>query len=374
MKPEARAERLFAQTFGRDPAAVASAPGRINLIGEHVDYHGGHVMPCAIGERTAVAVGPADGFVAVSEHAEPARAPWPPRRLGNWSDYLAGVADQLGPDAAPWARGMAAAVASDLTPGAGLGSSAALAVAAALSLLRWSGRALGAREVADLAWRAETGFCGVPCGRMDQLAAVLPPAGSAILLDCRSMDVMPVPVAVDLVLADSGETHTLRDSAYAERRREGAAALALLQARHQALGALVDLPPARLAAAARTLPAPLDLRVRHVVNENQRVMLAARALERNDLEGFGVLVSASHDSLRDLYQCSTGRLDAIVTAARAVPGVLGSRLVGAGWGGSVLVVARPGTGAAVAEGLAASGTATAVRASVPGAGAMAPTA
>ncbi len=371
MKPELRVVVRFRETFGREPAAVASAPGRINLIGEHVDYHGGRVLPCATLERTAVAVGPADGLRVVSERAETVEADWPPRRLGRWSDYVAGVAGLLDPVGSPFAGGLAAAVASDLEPGAGLSSSAALEVATALALLRWSGRTLAPEAVADLAWRAETGFCGVPCGRMDQLAAVVAPPGSAILLDCRSLEFQPVHVAADLVLADSGEPHDVRASAYAERRREGEAALSLLRAAHPSLTALVDLPVARLPAVARSLPAPLDRRVRHVVNEHQRTTLAAQALERGDLDGFGGLVNASHDSLRELYECSTDRLDAIVAAARSLPDVLGARLVGAGWGGSVLAVVKRGGGAEVAAALAATGVASAARVTAPGAGAMA---
>src|SRR5207247_1378754 len=139
---------------------------------------------------------------------------------------------------------------------------------------------------------------------------------------------------------------------YGERRREGDAALAILR-ELAPLEYLTDLPPALLGKLVAHLPAPLDRRVKHVVNENQRVMLAARALETGDLATFGALVNASHDSLRDLYECSTPRLDAIVTAGRALEGVRGARMVGAGWGGSVLLVCESGAGSGVAARLAA---------------------
>ncbi len=354
MNPEARARAAFVAAFGRDPAAVASAPGRVNLIGEHVDYHGGHVLPVATTDRTAVAVGPADRRMhAVSEHAEAVDRQWPPHPIHTWSDYCAGVATLADRERAPWAGGLSVAVASDVPTGAGLSSSAALEVATACALQRWSGGRLSAVEIADLAWRAETEFVGVPCGRMDQLASAMCPAGSALLIDCRTLQAEAVAVALDIVVVDSGETHRLAESAYAARRREGAEAIALLQAAVPALESLMDIPPARLGALTAALPDPLGRRVRHVVNENQRTVLAAAALARDDLAGFGALVNASHDSLRDLYECSTPKLDAIVTAARLTSGVLGARLVGAGWGGSVLVAAQPGQGEAIARSLAA---------------------
>ena len=353
MKPEDRARALFQESFGRAPAAVSSAPGRVNLIGEHVDYHGGHVLPVATGQRTAVAVGPGAGrLLAVSESAALVRGAWPPVTRGDWSDYLAGVAAFAHPREAPLSGGLAAAVASDVPTGAGLSSSAALEVATAFALEAWAGRTPAAKALAELAWRAETEFVGMPCGRMDQLASALAPDGAALLIDCRSLATTAVPVGVELVVAASGEAHQLRDSAYQERRREGDDALERLRRVFPSLEMLVDLPPARLAEAVQHLPSPLDRRVRHVVNENQRAMLAARALEAGDHATFGLLVNQSHDSLRDLYECSTPRLDAIVAAARRTPGVLGARLVGAGWGGSVLIVVPQGAGERVATQMA----------------------
>lgn len=348
MKLEQRARELFRRSFGTDPAVVRSAPGRVNLIGEHVDYHGGHVLPMAIGLRTAVALGPGGGRLrAVSESEQAIEELWPPKRGGGeWSDYVAGVAVL---SEIPLPDGMAVAVASDLPTGAGLSSSAALEVATAFALAEWTARATSPGALAELAWSSETEFVGMPCGRMDQLASALSPDGSALLIDCRTLEMQPVPVGADLVLAESGETHALRSSGYGRRRFEGTVALEMLRREIPSLEWLVDIPPARLPALARSLPDPLDRRVRHVVNENQRAVLAARALERGDLATFGQLVNQSHDSLRDLYECSTPRLDAIVTAARALPGVLGARMMGAGWGGSVLVAAEPGRGADVAQ-------------------------
>ena len=372
MNPEDRARALYQAAFGAAPAAVASAPGRVNLLGEHIDYHGGHVLPVATDARTAVAVGPdTQRMRGVSEHADAVTRDWPPHPIHTWSDYVAGVATLADRASAPWAGGLAAAVASDVPKGSGLSSSAALEVATACALARWNGESPNGAAIADLAWRAETEFVGVPCGRMDQAASAMAPAGSALLLDCRTLQSQPVPVGFDIVVMDSGETHRLAESQYAARRREGAEAMELLRQEVPGLEAMVDIPPARLQALVRQLPEVLARRVRHVVNENQRVMLGARALERGDDAGFGALVNASHDSLRDLYECSTPKLDAIVTFARGLAGVHGARLVGAGWGGSALAVVAPGQGENVAEQVAANAdlAVKAARVIRPGAGA-----
>lgn len=349
--PAVRVAALFRRAYGCEPAAVASAPGRVNLIGEHVDYHGGHVLPVAIAERTAVAVGHVAGrFRALAENDvryPPVDAAWPPARSGNWWDYVAGAA-LFACEPADSDRGFVIAVASDVPVGAGVSSSAALEVATAAAVQAADGRRPAVDDIIAIAHRAETEFVGVPCGMMDQIASAATPARHALLINCASLERTPAAVPVDLVLADSGERHDLRSGGYAERRREGDEAMALITARWPAFTSLVDIPPARLQEVAAILPPVLAKRVRHVVNENQRTRLAARALAAGDPEAFGVLVNASHASLRDLYECSTPRLDAIAEAARSLQHVLGARLVGAGWGGAVLVVCEQGAAGAVA--------------------------
>ena len=372
MNPEDRARARYEQSFGRAPAAVASAPGRVNLLGEHIDYHGGRVLPMATDMRTAVAAGPDERRMrAVSEHADAVTRDWPPFPIHTWSDYCAGVATLADRASSPWAGGLSVAVASDVPKGAGLSSSAALEVATACALARWAGESPPAAAVAELAWRAETEFVGVPCGRMDQVASAMAEEGHALLLDCRTLEARSVPVAFDVVVADSGETHRLAESSYVARRREGAEALELIRKAVPAIEMLVDIPPARLPELVRRMPEVLARRVRHVVNEHQRVVLGAAALERGDAAGFGALVNLSHDSLRDLYECSTPKLDAIVGFARTLDDVFGARMVGAGWGGSVLVVARAGSGEDVARRLAGEKTSGVAGARVirPGAGA-----
>ena len=349
--PVQRAVALFRSRYGVSPSAVASAPGRVNLIGEHVDYHGGHVLPMATAERTAVAVGPAPGkFRAVSEQAAAVEIAWPVERSGNWADYAAGVAKLLAPRAGSRPDGVAVAVASDVPLGSGLSSSAAIEVAAAAALSASWRLPLEPRGLASVAHTTETDYVGVPCGMMDQLASALSPEGAALLIDCGTLETRAVPAPVDVVLVDSLEAHALRKGAYAERRREGDAAIAALRTVIPTLGWLVDVPADRMGEVAKLAP-PLDRRARHVIEENRRTLEAARALEAGDVVAFGRLVYASHESLRDLYECSTPRLDAIVAAARTVPGALGARLVGAGWGGWALVAAERGRGGEVAAAL-----------------------
>ncbi|MFI5279197.1 MAG: galactokinase, partial [Gemmatimonadales bacterium] len=281
MKPDERARARFTSEFGHPPAAVGSAPGRVNLIGEHVDNYGGHVQPLATSWRTAVAVGPGSGRLrAVSEHGARIETAWPPQRAGQWLDYVAGVAALW--TGVSFGDGLDVAVASDVPLSSGVSSSAAIEVATAFALAALTGSRAAPRELADLAWRAETEFVGVPCGKLDQYGSALAPRGAALLIDCRSFEMSPVPVDLDLVLADSGETHSLRSSAYAERRAECDEALRILRRDQPALAVLVDVPPARLAKLAAGLPEPLGRRVRHVVNENQRTLLAAKALESGD--------------------------------------------------------------------------------------------
>jgi len=368
--PVQRAAALYRATYGSAPSAVASAPGRVNLIGEHVDYHGGHVLPMATAERTAVAVGPEPGRLrAVSEQAAAIDVAWPVERSGNWSDYVAGVARLLAPRVATRPDGAAVAVASDVPLGSGLSSSAAIEVAAAAALSAFWRLPLEPRGLASVAHATETDYVGVPCGMMDQLASALSPEGAALLIDCATLETRAVPAPVDVVLVDSLEAHALRKGAYAERRREGDAAIAALRKVMPTLGWLVDVSEDRMREIAK-LPAPLDRRARHVIEENRRAIAAARALEAGDVAAFGRLVYASHESLRDLYECSTPRLDAIVAAARTVPGALGARLVGAGWGGWALVAAERGRGGEVAAALrgALDLPATAVRVELAGHG------
>jgi galactokinase len=221
-----------------------------------------------------------------------------------------------------------------LEAGAGLASSAALEVALVRALRDAFGLALDDREVAMLAWRAETKHVGVPCGVMDQMAASLGSPGEALLIDCRSLEVGPValPAGVSVVVRDSGVRHAHASGAYARRRAECEAAAVLLGVR-----SLRDVGPGDEGIDA--LPAPLDRRVRHVVEENARVLAFADALAREDLVAAGELMTASHRSQRDLFEVSVPEVDELVEALLA-EGAFGARLTGGGFGGSVVALMK----------------------------------
>jgi len=340
--PAKRAAGLFRDAFGMRPALVVSAPGRVNLAGEHTDYNGGPVLPVAIERRTAVAVGaaPPPRFELVSEgygSVEAVDACLPPR--GAWTDYVVGVVRALAEiGAAP--SGARLAAASSIPAGAGLASSAALAVAAARALSLLARRQLGPHELIDAAFRAEHDHVGVPCGRMDQSSAVLARAGSALLLETATGALERLPFRGRIWLVETGVSRRLGESGYAARRRECAEALALCRERWPALRYLAEVAPEDLPTVSRLLPPPLAARVRHVVGETARARAAARALAAGDLAALGRLWLESHASLRDEYASSVREADLIVAAA-ARHGAYGARLIGGGWGGVVAVLVPP---------------------------------
>jgi galactokinase len=308
------------------------APGRVNLIGDHTDYEEGLVLPLALDLECVVRSRPrGDGIVCVrSEQADgavelPADGSAEPQGGQGWGRYAAGVLRALAERGRPDA-GMDATVSSTVPAGAGLSSSAALEVALALALCDAAAFELPPVELALACREAEQAATGVPCGIMDQLASVAGRRDCALFIDCRSLAVEPVPLPPELaVLAvDSRVARALADSAYAERREACAAA-----ARRLGLRALRDATPEQVAD---------DLRARHVVGENARVVEAAGALARGDGERLGGLLSASHASLRDDFEVSTPELDALARALQEA-GALGARLTGAGFGGSVVAVA-----------------------------------
>jgi len=334
---------LFVDRFGREPDSVASAPGRVNLIGEHTDYNGGEVLPIAISRRTWVAagrrptdVGSAPTLRAVSANqAATGTAPLDsPRRSGEWWDYLVGVAAPL-LAAAGRSESIDLAVASDVPAGAGLSSSAALEVSTALAVSDLLGQRMDLQEVAMTAWRAETGFVGVSCGIMDQFASALCRAGEALHLECETARYDFAPFGDALLIFDTAIPRSLRESHYNERRAECDEALRLLRERWPDLPSLAAVEPEQVLEA--RLPYPLDGRALHVSRETRRVRDAVAALRAGHRISRELLVG-SHESLRDLYDCSRAELDWVVDRAITLPGVQGARLTGAGWGGCAIVV------------------------------------
>ncbi|HKU60078.1 MAG TPA: galactokinase [Gemmatimonadales bacterium] len=334
-----QAVSLFQRTYGTAPRVVASAPGRVNLIGEHLDYNGGPVLPFAVERRTWVAAAPAEDFLLLSSAAGGTATPrveGPRLGGGEWTDYVMGVVRELRVRSrAP--AGARIAVVADLQPGAGLSSSAALAVAAGAAIARLTGPALSADDLAEIAYRAEHDYVGVRCGRMDQTVVAHATAGSAMLFETATGVRRSYPVPFRTWILPTGLDHALAGSGYNARRAECEQALDLLRRRWPGLPFLAALDPDALPVAIELLPAPLDQRVRHVVTETVRTRAAAAALQRHELTEVGRLLTEGHLSLKHDYQCSVEQADVLVRAA-VDHGALGARLTGAGWGGSVIML------------------------------------
>ena len=340
----------FAARYGAPPAIVVRAPGRVNLIGEHTDYNDGFVLPLAIERAAWVALRPRDDD-AVEVHSlsqrEPARfrALTPTHGEPRWSEYLTGSAWSLG-EAGYRLRGWEGVLASDVPIGAGLSSSAAVELAtmrafAAVSALPWEPAAM-----ARLAQRAENEWVGVNCGIMDQMISAVGIAGSAVLIDCRSLATRaePLPDDTAIVILDTATRRGLVDSAYNERRAQCERAAA-----HLGVSALRDVTLDELLARAGGLDAATRRRARHVVTENARTLAAADAMRAGDAFALGRLMSESHASLRDDFEVSTAALDTMVEVATAQPGCLGARMTGAGFGGCAVALVRRGEAQRFAE-------------------------
>ena len=301
---------------------AASAPGRVNLLGEHTDYNGGPVLPIAIARRINVSAEPAASWTGLGD-----------------SPYLLGVIEELRAiDAAPQAA--AVTITSNLPVGVGLSSSAALCVAAAAALSRLAGRKLSKDRIADVAWHAEHDWAGVHCGRMDQTVSALARAGRALHFETGSGALAHVPFVGNICVVETGIARQLAGGNLNRRRRECEEALARLRQRWPGLSTLAALDPAELNAAEPLLPPPLHCRVRHVVTETARTRDAVLALGRTDHARLGALLSEGHTSLARDYESSIPEADFIVEAAVAA-GAHGARLTGAGWGGAVIILAPP---------------------------------
>jgi galactokinase len=321
----------------------ATAPGRVNLIGEHTDYNGGFVLPTPIPQHTRVELTPRrDRTVRAASANAPAPGEYElaheqPR--GDWLDYVQGVTWAL-LEAGYSFEGFALSITSDVPLGAGLSSSAALEVAVLRAMRDAFALDLDDIRLAFLAQRAENEFVGARCGIMDQMAASLADPGSALFLDTRSLEFrrLPLPPAADIVVIHSGVSHAISGGDYNTRRAECEAAARQLGVAQLRDLTLADLP--RLVG----LPEPLGRRARHVVTEDERVLAAVEALASNNVAGLGRLFAESHTSMRDDFQVSVPEVDLLVDIAQADPGVFGARLTGGGFGGSVVVLAAAGLG------------------------------
>ncbi|MFC0315972.1 galactokinase [Gordonia phosphorivorans] len=344
------ARDLFAAFTGREPDGVWSAPGRVNLIGEHTDYNDGFVLPFAIGQRTYAAAARndtgelrvrstfADECVTVRIDELDDLFPTPAGRapaVSEWSAYVLGVAWALRPDRA--ATGVDLAIASDVPVGAGLSSSAAIECVVAAALDELWGLGLGAMDLARAGRRAENEAVGAPTGIMDQAASMLGHPDAATFLDCRSLAHRSVPTGfadagLVVLVVDTHVRHAHSTGGYRQRREA-----CELGARTLGVPALRDLTPDDLPRAARLLDGTVFRRVRHVVTENRRVLDTVAALVEHGPRAIGDLLTASHASLRDDFEVSVPELDTAVDAALSA-GALGARMTGGGFGGSVLAL------------------------------------
>jgi galactokinase len=341
--------RRFRAKFGVEPVALASAPGRVNLVGEHTDYNDGFVLPMAINRRLTVAVSSRDDdrVVAYAESFGEQRELdlAEPFAMGarQWSDYVAAVFRALRTERA--LCGMNVYIGTGVPIGAGVSSSAALEIGLARAITEATGFPWDPVRMARVAQRAENEFVGVNCGIMDQLASAGAREGTAFLLDCRTLDASYVDFPHDtaVVVMDTGVRRSLATSDYNARRSVCEYVVKRVRSLAPNVRALRDVNRALLDTARVMLDSTAFRRARHVVDENARPAALARALESGDYDAAGAVLDESHTSLRELYEVSSPHLDIICEEARAHPACYGARMTGAGFGGcAIALVASSG--------------------------------
>ncbi|MEQ1841120.1 MAG: galactokinase [Verrucomicrobiales bacterium] len=346
----------YQKHFGTAPSAVAVSPGRVNLIGEHIDYLDGFVMPIAIDRHLMIEAAPTEdgSFEIVPVHVGFGG----PAKFGKdeihrreakedrWMNYLLGVISGYR-EAGFEVPGFRAVIHADLPAGAGLSASAALETATALVIEALGDTKIGIVERALLCQRAEHEYAGVPCGIMDQLAVGAGKAGQALLLDCRdySLRHFPMPEELAVLVTDTGVKHALADGEYRKRRENCESAMDLL-----GVDSLRDVSLEAVEAGRGLLGETLFRRARHAVTEMERVTCFAAALEAGDLKTLGRILREGHESLRDDYEVSCPELDSLVEAGYAFGserGHIGTRMTGGGFGGSTISLVRTEAAAAL---------------------------
>lgn len=337
-----RVTTAFQEYFHAAPRYIVRAPGRVNLIGEHTDYNDGFVLPMAIDRATWIALSPRnDGHVEVfsldfDQSVEFSLADFRNEQAG-WAEYVKGVAWVL-QEAGHRITGWNGVIAGDVPIGAGLSSSASieLATARAFAVIS-SGVGWEPATMARLAQKAENQWVGMNCGIMDQMISAAGVAGTALLIDCRSLATENVPLPPDtvVVVLDTATRRGLVDSAYNERRSQCEAA-----ARTFGIPALRDISLADFERRAGELDDVTRRRARHVISENERTLAAAEAMKNGDARALGQLMNASHVSLRDDFEVSSRALDVMVEQAQAHPACYGARMTGAGFGGCAVALVR----------------------------------
>lgn len=332
-------EKKFLETFGAEPDLVAAAPGRVNLIGEHIDYSDGFVLPFAIKDRTLVAARKrGDSTVRIASAQRRNKivtvdiSKVKPGLKGEWERYALGVLWALGVK-----EGVDLLIDGHVPLGAGLSSSAALECSVATAMNHLFDLGFNLEELARLTQKAENHYVGVPCGIMDQSVSLIATQGSALLLDCRDLTTKNIPFDVassglELLIIDTQAHHALTDGGYAERRASCESVVAKL-----GISSLRELSMEQLENSRGLLTETEFVRARHAVTEMKRVLECVEALSNSDFAKVGQLINQSHTSLRDDYTVSCPELDTAVEAALAA-GALGSRMVGGGFGGSAIAL------------------------------------
>jgi galactokinase len=346
MEPRQRLLAAFRQRFGGDPHYIAAAPGRVNLLGEHVDYNDGFVLPAALDRFTHVAFRRSeslrshlfaidlgkeitfDGQSVLEKQDSDGQA------LPSWARYPAGVMWSLN------STGLAtpaldAVYSSDVPSGAGLSSSASVEMAFGVAWKKLGTWFLPPIQLAQAGLKAEVEYVGVMCGIMDQFASVCGVKDRLLFLDCRSLEwrTVRLPDNTLIVIADTTIRRSLRDSAYNDRHEACNKAVRILRKYLPGIHSLRDLRPGQFRRYSGQLPVVVAQRARHVIEEISRTEQAVDLLEKNDAVHFGELMNACHASLRDLYEVSSPELDKMVAIAQSLPGCFGARLTGGGFGG-----------------------------------------
>ncbi len=334
----------FIETYGgeKDGIRVFKSPGRVNMIGEHIDYNGGHVLPAAISMYTTVlARKREDNIVRLMAtdlnyvvQAELDRLEY--YKDYKWGNYQLGVASQLITEGYDL-KGCEMLFEDKVPLGSGLSSSAAIEIATGLAFSKLNGHDIPMKEMAQICQRAEHNYVGVKCGIMDQFASAMGKKNNAVLLDCKTLEHRYIPLETKeykIVISNTNKKRSLGESAYNERRLECEEALEELKTAFPGIGFLCDIKPEQLEENIGLIKDEnRRKRAVHVVNENERVLKSAAALESGDMKEFGRLMNESHESLRDKYEVSCKELDVLVDAALGHKGTTGSRMTGAGFGG-----------------------------------------
>lgn len=344
-----RAMQLFIDTFAIAPEFAGSAPGRVELLGNHTDYNGGYVLTAAVNIRTAVVLRRSSGqrtrictelpgfSVAKVVLAD---GPASLSHDDRWCGYVAGVLDSFSPEGTQWD----VAIASDVPDGSGISSSAAVLVATASAVLAALGRVMSPMEIAVACRAVENGpWVGAPVGLLDQFSSACGELGMALFLDCQSFGWKRVPLDANklgILIVNTNVKHSLADGGgYTTRRREcEAAAMVLTRGRTMLLR---DVTPVEFSNGIDGVQQPSQSRARHIWDENERVLLGTKFLESDDVVGFGAQLNASHRSCRTLFENTCPEIDRVQEILEGTNGVYGAKLSGGGWGGSVVAVINP---------------------------------